>query len=457
MRILYFLFLVPIISIAQETLQKGTVYPAIELDAATGENYSMYLPRDYDDSNVYPTVFIFNDEAGTPAIVQQFTIGAELTGSIVVGANYRLSDSLPLAVKETQKLINHVYERYAVDDKKIILAGKGNGALVASAGAQLVSSIYGVMTVGNTYVDKKLLKTKNTIKFVLYSPDEGGNFYTMRGYGELLDDSDQLVGFYEFDGGNEWPEAGYLSAGLVDILQSDDDSEALSQKFYESDLAFGDLLYKRQDHLYALEFVTNLRKQYRKKVDLDGQKELLKKIKSSNKFRIDQIAERLARNEEGYLAEDIAYYLEEDANNAYFDNLGWWNFQMEELQVKIDSAATGVQERKSALRLRGYTRNAVERQYAILKAIEASPEKLLFINILRTLVDPKNQNAFLNTIALSAREGDTNAALFYLEELLKTGYADLESLYTLEYTSALRISEQWNLIIKDYLGASKYF
>lgn len=130
---------------------------------------------------------------------------------------------------------------------------------------------------------------------------------------------------------------------------------------------------------------------------------------------------------------------------------------MEALDAKIDSTSRNAQERKSALRLKSYVKGKVEENYELYAQNNASFEQLLFLNILRTLVQPNNQEAFLNVISLSAKEGDTNAALFYLEELLRTGYSDYESLYTIEGTTAVKITQEWNEVIKAYLGKSKYY
>lgn len=60
-------------------------------------------------------------------------------------------------------------------------------------------------------------------------------------------------------------------------------------------------------------------------------------------------------------------------------------------------------------------------------------------------------------ISLSAQDQDNETALFYLEQMLKNGYKDLNALYTIEGTLALKMSEKYNKLIKKYLGNSKYF
>jgi hypothetical protein len=129
---------------------------------------------------------------------------------------------------------------------------------------------------------------------------------------------------------------------------------------------------------------------------------------------------------------------------------------MNDLDEKIDSTAANNQERKASIRLKGFVKTLVEDKYTTILEKNPKIEQLLFMNVLRTLVDPTNQQAFINAISLSAKDGDVNATLFYLEELLKSGFTDYELLYNIDGTTALRIGEEWNAIVKGYLGRSKF-
>jgi len=435
----------------------GTIVSSIALDNDQTDTYALYLPRNYDENGSYPVVFIFDETSAGDRAVQKFTIGSELTNSIIVGANFAIKDSLKTGLKKTEKLINTVYQRYAIDDTKIILAGRGDGALVASAGAYTTQKIKGVIAINDIYLDNAIFKKNSGIKLTLISGDENPNYYKLRGYQNILRSSTSFAGYYEYNGGADWPEAGFLSAAMVDILLTKTTPQEQVQTYYESDLAFGELLYKQQKHLSAFSFVQDLKKQYKGRVDIDSQKELLRTIRGNATFKVKRSRQTSVKYAEVLLAEDFQYYLNEDSKNSYFDNLGWWNFQMNDLDAKIDSTASHNQERKASIRLKGFAKTLVEDKYTEILQKNPKIAQLLFMNVLRTLVDPTNQQAFINAVSLSAKEGDDNAALFYLEELLKSGFTDYELLYNIDGTTALRISEDWNTIIKAYLGKSKFY
>lgn len=458
MRYSYFIliFLFTLSAASQSELAVGVVLPKVQLDTTSDQSYALYLPRGYDENKKYPVVLIFDEYGEGAKVVQKFSIAAGLTNSIIIGANSKFDDSLQVGLKKSEVLLNTTFDRYAIDRDKIVLAGYGKGGLVASTSAQLSNTIHGIIVIGDAFFNKKLLQKNPNVKISILSPDEGRNFYKLRLYGTGYTLKKYIAGMYTYDGIG-WPDAGYLSAALTDILLEENTPEDQVNTFYENDMAFGMLLYRKQLHLEAFEFIDGLRDKYRKRLKIDEQKEFLKEIRANKSYRAKRDRTTIVSYAERLLAEDFNYYLAEDSQKAYFDNLGWWSYQMDDLDAKIDSTSTSKEEKKAAIRLKKYVQGTVEQQYDLFNASTATPEHLLFLNILRTLVNPLNQDAYVQTIGLSAREGDNNAALFYLEELLKLGYTNYDSLYKIPYTTALRISPEWNEIVQAYLGKSKYY
>lgn len=455
MRYLYLFLFVSISTYAQSSLTIGSVEPKIALNQSGEQTYALYLPLEYDESRSYPTVFVFDNKARGASVVQRYSIASELTKSIIIGVNYTLNDTLTVANKQVEELIKTTIDRYAIDSNKIILSGINEGALFASSIAQLSNDIYGVLVVNNIYIDRKIIKKREELKFTIFSSDEGVNFYKLNNYSKDYTFKKIIAGYHIYNQ-NDWPESGYLAAGLVELLLDENTLDEQVQRSYKSDLAFGEYLYGKQQHLYAYDFVNNLKNTYKKRVDLTPQKELLKKIRGSAIYRSKRSQYNIFKYEESLLIEDFQYYLFEDSKNSYFDNLGWWGSQMDDLDSKIDVSDKLVQAGKSAKRVKAYVQELVEQQYIILKTQDPNVEQLLFINVLRTLVDPVNYDAFIQAVSLSAQERDYKAAFFYLEELLKAGYTDYEGIYSIPDTITIRIGEEYNEIVKAYLGKSRY-
>lgn len=50
----------------------------------------------------------------------------------------------------------------------------------------------------------------------------------------------------------------------------------------------------------------------------------------------------------------------------------------------------------------------------------------------------------------------TVQAYYYLEEMLKNGYKDEQGVHSIEHTAILRITPEFNELVKKYLGTSRY-
>jgi len=76
--------------------------------------------------------------------------------------------------------------------------------------------------------------------------------------------------------------------------------------------------------------------------------------------------------------------------------------------------------------------------------------------MLSTIISPKVYSNYLATISLNASIDDHDAALYYLEELLKRGYTDRKQLYNLEHIALLKITPEYKDLIDAYLNNARY-
>ena len=188
---------------------------------------------------------------------------------------------------------------------------------------------------------------------------------------------------------------------------------------------------------------------------MKNQKELLKKIRTSTLYKLNKIQRNQARFEEQLLRQDVYFFLEDDASQAYFDNLGWWNYQMTELNKFIYGDSKS--EQQMGKRLYNYVNALIEDYEAdIRKESITDDEALILLSMLKTIAAPKNYKYYLNVISLSSKYEDYGTALFYLEEALKNGFKDEDELIALEDTALLRITPEYNKLIQKYLKKARY-
>jgi hypothetical protein len=147
--------------------------------------------------------------------------------------------------------------------------------------------------------------------------------------------------------------------------------------------------------------------------------------------------------------------LEEDLSGKSFENVGWWSQQFKGIQdlQKSDNLA----EVEIGYRLEDYLQTYAHKRFQELKMDKVGIDRLILISLLRTIFDKDNPEAYFSIISLSAQDGDYYTSLLYLEDLLKTGYDEFEELYDIPGTLDLRLSPEFNELVKKYLGKSKYY
>lgn len=155
------------------------------------------------------------------------------------------------------------------------------------------------------------------------------------------------------------------------------------------------------------------------------------------------------------LKEDYQFYMEEDVYTHNFNNLGWWNHQMGEIEKFISGSKP--YERQMGHRLKGFVNALAEDNISIIASEKVVDEDALaFLYMLKTILEPDNYEYYLKTISLSAKNDDFGTSLFYLEELLKKGFKDKEKLYDLENTALFRITPEFNELVSKYLKDARY-
>ena len=189
--------------------------------------------------------------------------------------------------------------------------------------------------------------------------------------------------------------------------------------------------------------------------NLDSLRLVQRDVRRNKLFRSMKRAENAIRLKEALLKEDYQYYIEEDVLTHNFNNLGWWNYQMTEINKFING--TNEHEKKMGNRLLGYVNALAEDNIDIVNSEALIDEDALaLLYMLKTILEPQNFDFYLKLISLSAKNEDFGTALFYLEEALKKGFKDKDRLYGLENTALLRIKPEFNKLVSEYLKDARY-
>lgn len=459
----FFLLLFTFSGTAQElTLKKGVVVDSLKVNDSISETFSLFLPKSYSNETTWPVVFVFEPQGRGKSAAQLFSRGAEEQGYIIIASNNIVAkDSLLINLEVAYRVMNTAFNLFPLDQNRIYTAGFAEGAEVASAIPKVVPNVQGVIASGGAWLNPDLLKKGNRFSFIgisgyndyrIYNLEEAVKIYRRNGYPASL---------YTFNGFHEWPGSQLLSRALGSFtLQAMEKglkpgNPELVELLYQSELEEAERLRRTMQFYKSYELLEFMEDKYAMYNKRDELRSLQKELRRNRLYGQQKKEYNRALVAENMKKEEYSYYFEEDVFLANFENIPWWSQQLTEL--KKDQEGKNMAEAEMAHRLQGFLAAFANNYYASLSKSSASIDPLVFTAVLQTIFDKKNPEGYKNIISLTARDGDYEMAMLYLEDLLKTGYKDMEALYDIPGTLDLKLSPEYNAMIKKYLGESKFY
>jgi len=463
MRILLVFLLFALQMGAQEKSFKiGVVTDSLMVSDTLNDSYALYLPTKFDGKAALPVIFVFDGEGRGKSAARLFQPPAEQQGYIIVSSNdirkeVSLEDNLTSAVR----LVQEMSKTIPMDLKNVSFAGFAEGAKVATSLPLIFNNSHGVIYVGDQLFNFGMAEDVKPFTAVGIV----GNQQVNLGLMEMSAIQLRAMGYpgilYVFEGGLEWPDPGLVTSAMGDLTLEAIKSKkrsydtALVSQLYEQDIARAEKLISTGDFLMAHNFLEGLTEKYKGILPTGGVKDRLKELLKSKDFREQRELFQEVQEKEERLWNDFLYYYDEDIATANFENLGWWNFQKLELQKLTEGENKA--EAAMAYRLLDLLERLTREKLVEVEKEDVSLESKLLAYMLATVFDQKNFEAYKKVISLSTMDNDYSTALFFLEEMLKNGFKDLDALYEIEGTLGIKLNREYNWIIKKYLGSSRYF
>ncbi|MFT4831392.1 MAG: hypothetical protein ACI815_001039 [Psychroserpens sp.] len=463
-KIIFLLILSSALNVAAQelTFKKGVVTDSVIINDSIQESFALFLPKDFEMSKNWPVIFLFDEKGRGRQLVRFFQEAAEKEGYILAASN-NVNDSLPISqnILISNRMINKTFQLFSIHPKRIYTGGIANGGRLSSVIPVFVPNIEGVVSLGGTLGNVEVLSTKNMFHYIGIVSKEDYNYIimlndeimlnTLKFPNQLLllDDGDKMQELHQLQKAMQIFTLASMARGNIAM------DESFVDQSYKDNLIEIDELIASNKLLEAEKLIQETQSVYRVHKKVDDLKEKLKSLKKDKQFRIQRRNENNVFFKESLIKEDYAYYLEEDVLTYNFNNLGWWNYQMEELK-KYEKGQNEA-ERQMGKRLYGYVNALVDDTEDILvKETVVDEDALLFVLMLKTITEPKANEAYLQIISISSKLEDYGTALFYMEELLKNGFSEKEILYNLEHTALLRITPEFNDLVTKYLNDARY-
>ncbi|WP_076456062.1 alpha/beta hydrolase [Zobellia uliginosa] len=443
-------------------LKKGVVIDSIAVNDTIAETFALYLPKSFELSKPWPVIFVFDMNGRGRQALAMFSEAAEEQGYVLAASN-NISDTLSISknIVTASRMFSTVNAMLPIHKDRVYTGGFDVGGRFSSLVPTFVKGVDGVVACGASIANVEVLTSRNPFHFIGIVGDEDFRYPQMLKVEKILNRLKFPNQLLVFDGGHEWPDGKELSAALkmltlVAMAKGNvEKDQAFIDENYVSDFVKVNRLYTANRPLLADNLLEEMTELYQPYLALDSIKASRKILRKSRLFKNQNRTQNALLLKEELIKEDYNYYLEEDILTYNYNNLGWWKYQMEELQKFQGSS--GVLQQKMGKRLEGYVKALVSDNVDILSAERpVDGEALNFLWMLKTIVEPENYESYLKVISYAAKTDDYGTALFYLEELLKKGYTDRSKLYALENTALLRITPEFNELVEKYLKSARY-
>ncbi len=443
-------------------LKKGIIHEALPVNDSIEESFAVYLPTTFQPVGKWPVLFIFDMEGRGKQALRMFKPVAEEYGYIMAAPNH-ISDTISLSknILIANRTLNAVFSILPIHKNRVYGAGFDDGGEFASILPSFVRGIEGIISSGATIGNIELLNPKNAFHYVGIMGKQDYNYPNALELKKILHRMKFPNQLILFEGGHTWPKLEEIKKAfeILDLAAMakgniEKDSSRV-QKSLETNLQDVEDLLAKEKYILADHLLGQILSVYRTHLNTDSLKEKKRFLKKQKAFRTQKRNEINILFKESLLKEDYIYFLYEDVVSYNYNNLGWWNYQMDE--IKKFKKSSNIEEQNMGARLFDLANLLVEEN---IEAIEGEKiideEGLLFLWMLKTITDPKDYPYYLKVISNSAKHEEFGTALFYLEELLKNGYTNKAALYALENTALLRITPEYNEVIAKYLKEARY-
>jgi len=442
-------------------IKKGVIVDSLKIHDSIPETYALYLPKNFEIKGKWPLLAVFDMRGKARDEMAKFISVADQFGYVVAASN-AVHDSLSLSenMLRSKKMMDHLINLLPLNKARIYTSGFGDGGRFANLIPILFKDVEGTLSINAAMANVDLLNAKNPFHYVGIVDKTNFSYSIVLNDKRILDGfkfpNSILIGKLSKDDLNKRLVQAFYYFELSAMANGNTEKDTVAiEESYQNDLEHINTLIRNKNYLEANRAITETMDVFESLKNTDSLKEWKRELKRSKSFRIQKRGEEAALFKETLLRQDFAYYLEEDVLTYNFNNLGWWNYQKSQIDKYISGSA--VDEKQMGHRLNGYVNALIEDNIDFVKSKKVVDEEaLIFLYMLKTITAPKDFENYLKVASVASKNEDFGTALFYLEEAMKNGFKSKEDLYNIPNTALLRITPEFNALVKKYLKDARY-
>jgi dienelactone hydrolase len=277
-------------AVQAQTPAPGAVHASVAVNADASNSYALYLPEAYSTGKRWPLLLVFDPFARGEVSVKLFQEAAENYGFIVVGSNNSRNFEDPSAA--IRLLWADIRQRYALDPRRIYVAGLSGGARVASSVALACKNcIAGVIACGAGLPQGATTPGPEVSDWFLVAGTTDFNYPEQLHLKESFDARNVMSRFVVYDGAHGWMPKDFadralawlqlraIAKGLAPV-----DKEFIGKQF-ESRQSEAQSAQKAGDILAATRSYREIAHDFRTFRDVKEQEALAKSLSESDEFR----------------------------------------------------------------------------------------------------------------------------------------------------------------------------
>lgn len=447
-----------------QKILKGKPIDSLSVVEGSTETYTLYYPISLDaNSKTWPVIYVFDAKGQGRKAAQLFRELAEKESIAIIASNSKLENrSLQDNLKIATRLLESTFSTYPINENGVYVSGLAEGAQLACAIPLVFNKVAGIMAIGDAYIVPESAIKIEPKPISLVVPINDSKLYDLEKIQDRFQKQNHTVDLSYYHGtSREWPVTKILSNAFagIKLFEFRENSENLNtdvvKKYFTEEIAFTESLVRSGRYYESFIKLKQLQEKYKDLGYKDELKHRLRDLKRNKTYRQQRSSIKRAELAEREKRAMYSAYLEYDILTLNYENVGWWAQEVSELKMLEESKDPAIVS--AALRLQDYLRELSKITFKSIGNSDASVDTKILTAVLRTALDIQDPDAYLYIIRVAGQDGDHETALLYLEDLLKTGYSNMESLYDIDGILDLTFTKEYNDIIQSYLEDAKYY
>jgi len=379
---------------AQKIFEKGMIHDSIPISGTNDESFALYLPENYQESELSSIVFIFEPAARAAIGIRPFIEASEKYGHVLVCSNNSRNGPYERNFAIANNLFNHIFTNYNIKQDEMYLTGFSGGSRLACAIASLTNQFAGVIACGAGFSNlQEHMPSTQDYAYVGLCGDRDMNFKEMlknKDYLNLMKFNHTLI---TYDGDHSWPPPEQISRAFdwlrVQKLKTTNPGESEEVlALYRSDYDRIESFKTNGEFLYASEQYERLLKSYNGLVSVDSLTKQNQELLTSKPYKKQSASLANVLKMERKLADKLTTQISSDFKNPKKTNFGWWEKELDKLNALKEKGDTEIQKMVYRLKFDLFAR-AYSRKNALL--YNSNEEQAALVDRFLNLIYPKTE------------------------------------------------------------------